>query len=272
MKTSNSKFNHELHEPHEQGREYVRGLRGFSRIKSALICVNLRTKRIPFVVFVCFVVILLSSCSKKTNTNVQSADDRSAHLGVRNAKLFNIDYMAGGVKLLRDNEGNELLLVPHDVAVPVAYKDKRVVRTPIQRAFFMSTTHVGLLIALEDESVLDSVAAVIVEESDWTIPSIVERFKQGQIHYIPGTMQTGVNIETLVALNPDMVFSSAGYESSVKLFPKLDELGINYMEVSEYLEESNVAGLEWIKFLAAFYNLDEEAGAVYEKKRAHLRE
>jgi iron complex transport system substrate-binding protein len=266
MKTISSKFKH------ERERENVRGLHGFSRIKSVEIRENQRTKRIRFVWFMCFVVILLSACSKNTNANRPAEDESTARLGVRNAKLFGIDYMAGGVKLVRDNEGNELLLVPHDVAVPAAYKDKTVVRTPIRHAFFMSTTHIGLLIALEDEGLLDSIAAVITEESDWTIPSIIERFKRGQIQYIPWNMQSGVNIEMLAALKPDMVFSSAGYESSVKLFPKLDELGINYIEVSEYLEESNVAGLEWIKFFAAFYNLDEEVDAVYEKKCARLGE
>jgi iron complex transport system substrate-binding protein len=224
-----------------------------------------------FVWFVWFVVIiLLSSCSKNSNTNVLSEYD--SHLAVRNAKLFSIDYMADGVKLVRDSEGNELLLVPREGAIPVAHRDKRVVRTPIERAFFMSTTHIALMLDLEDESILDSIAAVITEEGDWTLQPIIERFKNGQIQYIPWSMQTGVNIEELAALKPDMVFSSAGYESGIKLFPKLDELGIDYMEVSEYLEGSNIAGMEWIKLFAAFYNLDEEADAIYEKKRAHLAE
>ncbi|MDR3325025.1 MAG: ABC transporter substrate-binding protein [Spirochaetaceae bacterium] len=193
-------------------------------------------------------------------------------LAVKNAKLFGIEYLADGVKLVRDGEGNELLLAPRGASVPAAYRGKRVVRTPIERAFFMSTTYIGLLLTLENDWVLDSVAAVITEEGDWTIPAIVERFKRGRIRHIPWNMRTGVDIEALAALRPDMVFSSAGYESGAKLFPKLDELGIDCMEVSEYLEESNIAGMEWLKFFAAFYNLDEQADAVYEKKCARLLE
>ncbi|MDR3300983.1 MAG: ABC transporter substrate-binding protein [Spirochaetaceae bacterium] len=223
-----------------------------------------------FVWFVPLVLIIfLSSCAKNKNEDGQSKYEGS--LSAMNAKLFSIEYMADGVKLVSDSEGNELLLVPREAAVPVAYRDKKVVRTPIQRAFFMSTTHVGLLLALENEHVLDSIAAVMSAEDDWTIQPIIERFKRGQIQYIPWTMQTSVNIEAVAALKPDMVFSSSGYESSTKLFPKLDELGMSYMEVSEFLEESNEAGLEWIKFFAAFYNLDEEAGAIYEKKCERLR-
>jgi iron complex transport system substrate-binding protein len=212
---------------------------------------------------------LLSACSKNQPPAPPAPQGR---LAVENATRFSIEYMADGVKLVRDGDGNELLLVPRGADVPPAAKDKKVVRTPLRRAFFMSVTHVSMLLALEDDEALDSIAGTITDADDWTLAPIVERFARGQIQYVPWTVQSGVNVETLAALAPDMVFSSAGYESPATLFPKLDELGIPYMEVSEYLEASNVAALEWIKFFAAFYNLDEEAAAVYEAKRERLEE
>jgi iron complex transport system substrate-binding protein len=221
-------------------------------------------------------VLLVGSCRKNEKTDLSATAAVSAEtvsrLGIKNAKLFNIDYMANGIKLITDGDGRETLLVPRGAAIPAGYQNRPVVRTPIERGFFMSTTYVGLLDALENDRLFDSIAAVITDEPDWTTPQVLERFKTGQIKYIPWDMGGSGDIESVIDLKTDIVFSGPGDQGAITAFSGIDEMGLNYVILSEYLEESNVASLEWIKFIAAFYNLDEEADTIYEQKLARLDE
>jgi iron complex transport system substrate-binding protein len=52
----------------------------------------------------------------------------------------------------------------------------------------------------------------------------------------------------------------------------LDEARIPYVTVTNWTEPDNNAGLEWIKFFAAFYNLDELADEIFETKLARIEE
>jgi iron complex transport system substrate-binding protein len=52
----------------------------------------------------------------------------------------------------------------------------------------------------------------------------------------------------------------------------LDEARIPYVTVTNWTEPDNNAGLEWIKFFAAFYNLDELADEIFETKLALIEE
>ena len=210
--------------------------------------------------------------------DIQEAAEASAEdtiqeeLGIKYAKLFNIQYMEHDVKLVTDGEGNELLLVPKGGEVPEGYEDKKVIRTPLEHAMFTSTTHVGLLGALGDDALYDSIAAVCTEEADWTVPQVIERFGNGQITYIAQDHWTSGNIEEITELTPDFVFSGGGDESGVQLRAQLDEVEIPYAVVSEWMEESGEGMLEWLKFFGAFYNKDHEANDIFEAKLQKMDE
>ena len=203
------------------------------------------------------------------SAEIASADE-TTDLSIKNAKNFDIEYMADHVKLVTDSDGRKLLLVPEGIDAPSGYADAVQISTPISDAYYTSTTHVGYLGSLEEESLYDSIAAVATPESDWTTPEVLERFTNGQITHIGQEQWSGGDIEAVTTLSPQIVFSGGGDESGVALRAMLDEVNINYAVVTEWTEENNMASLEWIKFFAAFFNLDEEADAVYEAKLAKL--
>lgn len=202
----------------------------------------------------------------------EAADAQSAELGIKYADLLKIDYMDNDVKLITDADGNEKLLVPRDAEIPEGYEDKEVLRTPIEHAMFGSTTHVGLLSALEDDSLYDSIAAVTTELEYWTVPEVIERMESGQITYIAQDHWTAGNMEDITTVNPDVVLISGGDEAAVQLSAQLDEVNIPYIIVSEWMETTSEGKLEWMKLFGALYNEDQQATDIFERKLARVAE
>ena len=188
---------------------------------------------------------------------------------IKYAENFNIQYFNDNIKIVTDTDNRDLLLVPTDVEVPAGFDDAILVRTPLTRAFYGSTTHVGMMGALERDDLYDSIIALSTEASSWTIPQITERYAKGQITYVPAAMDVP-EAEVVLDLDSDMYFT-VSYPELGRL-TQYEELGIIYAGVGEWMEKSNPAYMEWIKFFAAFYNLDELADQVFEAKMAHMAE
>jgi iron complex transport system substrate-binding protein len=193
-------------------------------------------------------------------------------LGIKYAKNFNIDYLGNGVKLVTDSGRNKLLLVPKGVNAPSGYNDAVLIETPITRALYTSTTYVGFLGLLENDALYDFVAAVCTPEEDWTTPQILARFKNGTIRYIDHGLTAVGDIEEIIKTRPGFVFTAGNDEPDTRLRDLLDAVNIKHATLLEWMEEGNAAYLEWIKFFAAFFNLDEEGDRVFESKLARLDE
>jgi iron complex transport system substrate-binding protein len=195
---------------------------------------------------------------------------------IKYAKNFAVEYMGENVKLLTDSDGNKRLLVPRGKEAPPGYEGVQVIPTPVNRALYTATPQVGFIDALAkaqgNDSLFRSVAGVTTPPAEWTIPQIQDGLEKGTIGYIPQDHRTAANIETVVSLSPDLVFTGGLEESQVLFRAMLDEAGIPYVTVTNWTEPDNFAGLEWIKFFAAFYNLDGLADTVFETKLARIEE
>ena len=209
-----------------------------------------------------------------SETKAEAAESKEAEvkLEIKYAKNFAIEYMDDDVKLITDSDGRKLLLVPRDGKAPDGYDDAVQIATPLESAMYTSTVYVGFLGSLEKDELYDSICALTTPESHWTTPQILERFASKQITYIAQDHWNAGDIEEIMGVDPEIVFSGGGDESGVVLRGLLDEAEIPYAVVMDYTEADNKANLEWIKFFAAFYNLDKEAAVVYEAKLARLDE
>jgi iron complex transport system substrate-binding protein len=195
---------------------------------------------------------------------------------VKYAKNFAIAYLPDGAKLLTDSDGNRRLLVPRGKEPPPGYGGIQVIPTPINNALYTATPQVGFVAALGkamgDDSIFAGIGGVMNSPEEWVIPQILEGLERGSIVYIPQDYRTAVNIESVVSLSPDIVFTGGLDESQVLLRAMLDETGIPYVTVTNWTEPDNTAGLEWLKFFAAFYNLDELADELFETKLKRMEE
>ena len=198
---------------------------------------------------------MLTACGGKNNTpdgagdnqNVEPARDAEPGFQIQNAQNFDIQYLADGVKLLTDSAGRELLLTPEGAAVPTGYEDAVQVSTPIQRAMFTSTTHVGFLESLEDASLFSSIAALTTEESQWTNQAVLDGFASGQITYVAQDTWTAGDLEAVVTAAPDLVFLDPSREEGAALAGMLDQVDIPYVAVSEWSEAGTEPYLWWRK-------------------------
>lgn len=192
-----------------------------------------------------------------------SYDDKSSRLSIEMKALpihfsqsFRIEYLDDGCKLVTDGENVRLLLVPQGKEVPKAYKADKIVRIPLKNAMCASSTQVGPLIKL---GVLDSLKAVTTPGEKWITAEVKAAFNQGSVKYVGGDGMGQPDYELVKAVDPDMVFAYTGSYGQQAMIDKLSEMGIDCAVNNEYLESHYLGRMEWIKFMAAFYDKELEA-------------
>ncbi|MCS7138183.1 MAG: ABC transporter substrate-binding protein [Candidatus Caldarchaeum sp.] len=193
----------------------------------------------------------------QTTTVLQTVEVREK--GPEHAKLFGLEKRDGYV-LLRDGINRTVLLVPRGAALPNVKADL-VVRTPVERVVLMSTTHVALVERLREYApeMLDRVVGFT-----WGggfklyFPEFEKRLADGRIKDVGAAFSP--DYEKIIALNPDLVMIYTYPGDPV--ISKLAELKLPYVVNGEYLETEALGRFEWIKFVAAFFQLDAEAQKV----------
>ncbi len=235
---------------------------------------NMREKKL-WILLLMLLPVLLSGCGgKRAETPAGEADvsvgAAPSNLRVLLAQDFDIQYLADGVKLVTDSAGRELLLTPRGAAAPAGYDGAAKISTPIRRAMFTSEVYVGFLEALEEPGLYDSIAALTLEAGQWTSQAVADRFAGGQIAYIPPETWLAGDAEALTAADLDLVFLDLSHEEDAALAQLLDQAGIPYVSAFRRPEGDTEAYLEWLKFFAAFYDLDQEAGGLWEETLSRL--
>nr|WP_287070096.1 ABC transporter substrate-binding protein [Pyrobaculum sp.] len=215
----------------------------------------------------------LAELAREVRTLRQVAGSPAGVVEVRYARLFTITY-EGSVYILTDAMGRRILLVPRGMAQDLAayytdkYKPAVVIKYPVERAVYMSSTHVAMAYRLYKEAdnagVLKSIVGIMWgKEYDWHLPEVAEMLKNGSIADVGPAYSP--NYELIAKLKPDVVFvyfypGPYGTESVIK---KLEQLGIPYVVINEFQEGDPLGRAEWIKFIAAFYNLTSAAVGIF---------
>ena len=184
------------------------------------------------------------------------------------SESFSVEYLENGVKLIVDGNGRQILLVPEGQEAPEGYEGAVVVNGPVKTALFCSSTQVGMLAPYGD--LRQWVSAVTTNYSPWAFEEMNEGIAEGTIIDVGSEMAP--DYESIQELDPDIVFVYGGDYGQVDLMAKLDELGINYAVDNEYMESTLEARTEWTKFLAAFFDLDEQAVAFFDEQKSRFDE
>ena len=127
------------------------------------------------------------------------------------------------------------------------------IKIPVQRVVTMSTTHVAMISQLGRSSTIRGVSGTGLIY-DQEVRGAIEA---GLVRDVGHDMT--LNYETIVDIDPDVLFIY-GVESSVRnTAARLQEMGIHVVFCAEYLERHPLGKAEWIRFFAQFYGLDEQA-------------
>jgi iron complex transport system substrate-binding protein len=193
---------------------------------------------------------------------VSAGDDSPDKATVRYAQGFTIEYKENYkvITVLNPWKGNEsryqYLLVQRGTPPPSGYDGVPRIEVPVRSIITMSTTHLayldqlGLLDALVGYSTFKYV----------NNPNVLQRIAAGKLTEV-GAGQS-VNVELIMDLNPEVIITYALGSPDDEYF-KLREARLNVVLNGEYMETTPVGRAEWIKFLAAFFNKEQEAETIF---------
>ncbi|MCF8379650.1 MAG: ABC transporter substrate-binding protein [Bacteroidales bacterium] len=141
--------------------------------------------------------------------------------------------------------------------VPDSLHNYTFIKTPVKRVIVFSTTHIGFLLAIEEgESIIAASGRNYIYNNE--LKAKAGRNEIKEIGFAPG-----INYESIVELNPDLIFIY-GIESSVTgIISRLQSAGIPCVIIGDYLENHPIAKMEWIKVFASFYHKNELADSIY---------
>lgn len=204
---------------------------------------------------------------EKSKTEQGSNEKDSKFMKVENSSAFSVEYLENDVKVVTDGEGRKFLLVPKEGQVPEGHKDATVIRTPVENVLFCSITQVGMIRPL---GVWDKVGGVTQDKGSWPFPEIEEGLNKGNIKFIGNSSEP--DYEKIQDLNPDITFVYTGSYPQTGIINKLEELGLPYAVDNEYMESKHTGRMEWIKFLATFFNEDDKAVEYVDRQIKDLEE
>ena len=189
---------------------------------------------------------------------------------VRHARGFTIEYHGTYKKLevLRPwrnaGVGFSYVLVQRGCDPPPDLpRGAMVVPIPVERLALLSTAWTAFfpMLGVED-------AAVGLAGCEWVhTPEIVSRIRQGRVQEIGDGgrgMNRGIHLERLILVRPDAVMVYATGIPEYDQHPKLLEAGFKTVINGSHMESTPLGRLEWIKFVAAFFNREAEAERVFD--------
>ncbi|KJD33263.1 ABC transporter substrate-binding protein [Tamlana sedimentorum] len=153
-------------------------------------------------------------------------------------------------------------LVNKNKTIPEALKNKTVIKTPINKLVVTSTTNVPALEFLEVEDKLVGFPNTNFISSKKTRT----RIEQGLVKDL--NSEADINTELLLALQPDLVIGHS-VNGNNKSLNQIERFNIPVVIDGAWTENHPLGRAEWIKFIAAFFNKDDEAQTIFEAIEAN---
>lgn len=156
-------------------------------------------------------------------------------------------------------------LVPRSSEVPQIDEAALIIRTPVKRMVPMETVTIGYLAEL---GLLDSIIAAASVEFI-SNPEVTKRVASGDVASLQSGQ--GLDVEKMLLLQPDIIITSVLGDSNFDVPPKLVRSGLPVVLSAGYMEQHPLARAEWIKFVAAFYEMDARADEVFDAVEANYK-
>ena len=148
-------------------------------------------------------------------------------------------------------------LVPKTSELPELPEGTLVLRTPIERLITMATVFLG---SIQDLQLHDSLVGIAYLNFT-NDPIAHERVAKGLAK--PIQSGTAMDVESLMMMRPDLILTSTTGNPNFDVHPQLARAGLPLVVTAAYMEDHPLARTEWIKCIAAFYNKETEAAAIF---------
>ncbi len=183
-------------------------------------------------------------------------NDSDGKTTVRCANLFKIEYMSDSVKKITDGAGRPVMLIPRGNKKNTLEKRVTTIEIPVRHIALTCPMYAALI---KPFGALDSIAGVNAEVERCYFKALEKGLKDGSIVSL-GNGNT-LDFERTARLRPDVVFAD---NWDAKKLAKLKELNIPVAVVNCYSESHPLGRMEWIKFMAAFYNKEADANRFFD--------
>ena len=141
------------------------------------------------------------------------------------------------------------LLILREGAKAPAGLDAQVVKAPVRHVVCMSSSHVAMFDALGEVRRISGVSGI-----DYISNTYVNEHRYcGEVRDVG--YDTNLNFELLASMRPDLVLLYGVTGENTVVTGKLRELGIPYIYVGDYMEESPLGKAEWLVLAAELCDL-----------------
>ena len=137
--------------------------------------------------------------------------------------------------------------------VPDSMDQLTFIKIPVSRVITLSTTHLAMIQQLGMEQSVKGVSGTTFIYN----PALRSMISDGEVKEVG--YDQGLSYETIVGLDPDVLFMYGVEGSVLAISQKLNELGIPVVFCGDYLESHPLGKAEWIRFFSYFYDLEELA-------------
>ena len=228
-----------------------------------------RKRFVAWLLTLAMLMSLLSGCAGAQSGEDSDSDwipERSMELQF--ATQFQVDYYAGGYKLITLGDGSRFLTVPEGCQVPdAAPKDAVPLYQPLGNIYLAATSAMCLFDALDR---LDAISLSGSRAESWYIDNARKAMEDGKILYAGKYSEP--DYEMLLSHHCPLAVESMmiGHASDVK--QKLEELGIAVLTDQSSMEEHPLGRTEWMKLYAALLNEEDRAEALFNEQVAYLND
>ncbi len=211
-----------------------------------------------FLVSGILLVIIISSCTDKNNTTNRNNNSNYKEIKLKYAELFEIYKNKKITKLIIRPVKNsvifeEFYLIDKEAKIPENLKNKKIIRTPVEKVVCLSTTYVSFIDLLnETETIIGLSGTKYVNNK-----KVQKNIRQGKT--VEVGYEQNVDIELLMSLKPDVVFAYNLDNNLSSVVSKADKLNIPFISLNAYRETEILGVSEWLKFFAEFYDKEQES-------------
>jgi len=149
------------------------------------------------------------------------------------------------------------LLVQCGAPMPENVAADQVITLPVKSVVTTSSTFIT---ALDEIGALDRLVGM--DESSYiSNPDVLQMEAEGKLTMIG--VGAAVNVEQAIDLQPELIMTVSTGNTEFDSHPKLLEAGLKVVLNAEWLEASPLGRAEWSKFIAAFFNREAAAEALF---------
>lgn len=163
-------------------------------------------------------------------------------------------------------ESVEYVLVQCGTPAPEGFLDEQIIEVPVQTIVTMSTSYLPFL---DELGLLDRLVG-LDDATYVSNPTVLKMAEEGKLTMLG--YGSGVNVEKALELAPDLIMTYGSGAPEYDAHPVLLEAGLKVVLNAEWMDTSPLGRAEWGKFIAAFFNREAEAEALFAAKAQKYEE